>query len=564
MPTIVVDPDDFQKLLGEKVQPERLERLLELVKGEFKGQDPDGGWKIELNDTNRPDLWSAEGIARQIRCTLGRRRDYPFFDGEEIGQIIVEPGLEQIRPYVGAFVATGVDVTETVLVQLIQTQEKLAENFGRRRLAVAIGVYNLAKITFPVHYRPQDPDRHSYTPLGEERPMTLRQILESHPKGIQYRHTLEGHDVVPLLVDDAGMTLSMPPIVNSRETGEVVPGDSELFIEATGTDVESVMLALNIMACDLADRGAHIKRVCTVYPRPTPMGSRVSLPARPENSIELSVEWFGRLLGVPVDAVEIADVLERYGCEVSISENTARVTPPPVRLDYLHPVDVVEDFAICRGYDSFEPAMPTEFSVGRFTPLAELEDRVRVLMVGLGYEEIVSNLLVARRQVADWMNLPDKKLVEVLNRMNENYAVLRDEVIPSLLQVESKSGNAAYPHRIFEVGEVASYDPGAPHGSRTELHLAAVVAHRQAALFEPHADLEFLAEQLGVRFELVERDHPSFLPGRCAELVLGGRVLGRIGELHPQVLSSWQIEVPASGFEINLTALQAHLSDAST
>ncbi|RLB59817.1 MAG: phenylalanine--tRNA ligase subunit beta [Deltaproteobacteria bacterium] len=564
MPTILVNADDFRRLLGEQVDTRRLEQLLALVKGEFKGADEEGNWRIELNDTNRPDLWSAEGIARQIGCTLGRRRDYPFFREDPVGQILVEPGLEEIRPYVAAFVVDGLDISESTLVQIIQTQEKLAENFGRHRLAVAIGVYNRRRITFPVHYRPQQPQGHSYIPLGEDAPMTLAQILERHPKGIQYRQTIAGHEQVPLLIDDAGMTLSMPPIVNSRETGEVVPGDADLFVEATGTDLRAVILALNIMACDLADRGGKVQRMRTIYPQATPLGRQLDVPRRLDNEVELSLDDFSRLLGEQLNAPEVADVLERYGCDVTLEGEHLRVQPPPTRADYLHAVDAIEDFAIARGYDSFTPRMPREFSVGRFHPLAELEDRVRDLLIGLGYEEVISNLLVSRLQVAESMNQPGKKLVEILNRMNENYAVLRDQVLPSLLQLEAHSATAAYPHRVFEVGEVAVFDPSRPHGSRTELHTAALVAHRQAGLSESHADLLYLAEQLGLELRLEPGDHPSFIPGRCARVLLvSGEQLGLLGELHPQVLRNWDIGVPASAFEISLSILPAGVAGGS-
>ena len=121
------------------------------------------------------------------------------------------------------------------------------------------------KITFPINYQAAEPTKHRYVPLGFEEAMSLQEILERHPKGIEYRDILRSHDLVPLLTDSNDLTLSMPPIINSRELGEVVPGDTDLFVEATGTNLFQVILALNIMACDLADRGGRIERVLTVF-----------------------------------------------------------------------------------------------------------------------------------------------------------------------------------------------------------------------------------------------------------------------------------------------------------
>ena len=70
--------------------------------------------------------------------------------------------------------------------------------------------------------------------------MTLREILMVHPKGVEYGGILGGHDQLPVLRDAKGQVLSFPPIINSREIGEVQIGDDQLFVEVTGTDLPMV------------------------------------------------------------------------------------------------------------------------------------------------------------------------------------------------------------------------------------------------------------------------------------------------------------------------------------
>ena len=206
MPTISLQRDDLEALIagpGEKpsrIPLDQLEQWLMLVKGELKGHNTETGeLRVELQDSNRPDLWCCEGIARQIRIKQqGAAISYSFFKKQKrvAGKLVVAPGLDRIRPYVAACTAVGYRVTASGLTQLIQTQEKLADIFGRKRRSVSIGLYRLAPIVFPVSYDLVKPDEVRFTPLGMETVMTLREILMVHPKGVEYGGIVGGHVVL--------------------------------------------------------------------------------------------------------------------------------------------------------------------------------------------------------------------------------------------------------------------------------------------------------------------------------------------------------------------------------
>ncbi|MFQ5780816.1 MAG: phenylalanine--tRNA ligase subunit beta, partial [Nitrospiria bacterium] len=156
MPTIEIAISDFESLLQEKIDRKRLESLLELVKGEVKDFVPEEDIaKLELNDSNRPDLWSPEGIVRQLRRRKSKKgATYPFFNQKKRTdrKVVVSKEIGAVRPYLAACIARGIVMTEPILEQLIQSQEKLAEVFGRKRKTVSIGLYRLQKIAFPVRY----------------------------------------------------------------------------------------------------------------------------------------------------------------------------------------------------------------------------------------------------------------------------------------------------------------------------------------------------------------------------------------------------------------------------
>ncbi len=235
MPTIDIKKRDLDGLIGRKLALPVLEKKLMLAKAELKEYNAEtDDLKVELSDSNRPDLWSAEGIARQIRIALaGKPEEYPFFvhGRKATREIRVAKDMKPVRPYIAACTATDVRMNDDVLAQMIQSQDKLSEIFGRKRTTVSIGIYELNKIVFPVDYRLAEPSSVSFTPLGMEEKLTLAEILEHHPKGIAYGGIVRSFPKYPVLIDGLGQVLSFPPIINSREIGEVKPRTRTVLVE---------------------------------------------------------------------------------------------------------------------------------------------------------------------------------------------------------------------------------------------------------------------------------------------------------------------------------------------
>lgn len=568
MPTITIFKDDLESLLtGEGgvvrgIPMAQLEEWLMLVKGELKGHNPETGeLRIELQDSNRPDLWCCEGIARQIRIKQqGRLKPYAFFAETPTSphHLIVKPGMEQVRPYVAACTAKGYRVTEKGLAQLIQTQEKLADIFGRKRKTVSIGIYQLRNITFPVTYELVKPDDVRFTPLGMETAMTLSEILMVHPKGLEYGPILAVQSLLPILRDAKAQPLSFPPIINSREIGEVRVGDDELFVEVTGTDLRMVILSLNIFAANLADRGATIEPVEVRYPTRTVLGKRVKTPQDLGKPVTIRMKAIEQALGQELGEAMVKQALEAYGYNVSAEKGSVKAKLPPYRHDLMHTMDVVEDVAMSRGYAEFTPVMPAQFTVGGLSAIEQLSDRSRELMVGLGFQEIISNILGSPEQYCRGMRLEGTewgRTVDVDNVMSLSFSCLRQWMLPSLLRIEAASSRAFYPHRLFEAGDVAIPDGTHELGSRTETVIGALIAHATTHFSEIHSCLDVLCYYLGKDYSLEPLQHPSFLDGRAGRILVSGKPVGVIGEVHPEVLERWQISMPVVAFDVNLSKL---------
>lgn len=577
MPTITVFKNDIEKLAGREYTLPELEEALLIAKAEIKDYDFDTDeMKVELNDTNRPDLWTAEGVARQIRSKrLGKSDRYAFYTKRPAPpankhRVLVDERLKDVRPYIACFRVRGVELSEELLGRVIDCQDKLAENLGRKRRVLAIGISRAAAIKFPVHFRAGDPDIDSFVPLEMDRALTLREILEQHPTGRQYAHLVTSYPHFPLLTDSAGAVLSMPPVINCRDLGEVSSGDTDFFVDVTGTDINVVLLGANIIAADFADRGGRIVPVTTEYPYSTPLGQQVPAPYDLMAPVRADLSLIDKVLGVSLEMSRVKKLLLGMGHRtvksVGGGKRTVEVHPQPFRADLMHPVDVAEDVAISRGYDSFEPIMPERFTVGKSAPIEGLSRRVRETMIGAGFQECLSLALISRDALLKNMRLEgvvEEELVEIDNVMSELYSTVRNSLLPSLLNVEGLSSKASYPHRIFEVGEVALVEKveGADAGFETATYVnaAACIAHPRASFSELHSYLDALFFYLGIKYDLKPATHPSFLDGRTGRvmaMVRGeNKPVGLIGEIHPEVLERWGITMPVAAFELSLDGL---------
>ena len=172
----------------------------------------------------------------------------------------------------------------------------------------------------------------------------------------------------------------------------------------------------------------------------------------------------------------------------------------------------------------------------------------------------ISNILCAKDEFTAYVREPDRQIVEIDNPMNINYAALRDMILPSLLRVERDSSQAPYPHRLFETGEVTVLDDKTVTGCATRRRLAALIADREAEFAHSHSCLESLLFNLELSSVLVQQDRPMFLPGRAAKVMISGKEMGWIGEVHPETLDRFGILMPCAAFEIDLDLLREQVN----
>jgi phenylalanyl-tRNA synthetase beta chain len=173
-------------------------------------------------------------------------------------------------------------------------------------------------------------------------------------------------------------------------------------------------------------------------------------------------------------------------------------------------------------------------------------------MIGLGFQEVLTYTLTNPENLFSKMNMKNGKRVELVNPQILTMTCLRSWLLPSLLEFLSHNVHVEYPQKIFEVGYAVIPYQGRENRTRDIKKLACVTTHPNASFTEAKAVLDALFLNLGKQIELEEGSHSSFIDGRVGNILVEGKSVGFIGEVHPEVLEDWKIENPTSAFEIDL------------
>jgi len=554
MPTIELKLERLERLVGKKLDIKELEYDLQWISLDLEDIDEEQQKiKVEYNP-NRPDFSSPEGIARALKGYYELELGLPSFDIIP-GKITlnVEPEVNKVRPYIVCGIIRDIDLDEDEVATLMNIQEHLHWAVGRDRKKVAIGVHDLDKIVPPYRYTAVKPDSISFIPLhGDGYPMNLEEILLLHDKGIQYAHILEGKEVYPIIFDKNNEVLSFPPIINGVIT-TVTDDTKNLFLDLTGTDFKAVNLALNILSTTLADMGAKIESVNVNY-----QGEKVIItPNLDANNWEISTNYINSVIGLNLSISEMIKCFEkvRMKAENSKKKNYLKIGVPAYRGDIMHPVDFTEECAIGYGYINL-PLTIQEGGIGAYHPIQEFSNKLRKVMIGAGYLEVVNFILTSTEKQFNYMSQENnvENIVKIANPVSKEYDTTRTTILPKLMDTLSFNVSEEKPIRIFEVGDILLLDPNEETYVKRDIHLSAVSYHENADFTEIRSLLDFIMISCGYsnNYEIKAEIHPSYITGRYGSVYMNKTKIGEIGEIHPKVLSNFKLEFPVAALELNL------------
>jgi len=528
---------EFEKRLGRKISKE-IEDKISMFGTPLESIN-ESEIVVEIFP-NRPDLIPLQNYVRAFRAFLGKDagvKIYKIEKAEKNYKVKVIPSVKKVRPFTACSIVKGLSLDEGKIKQLIDIQEKLHGTIGRNRRKAAIGIYPLDKVSLPIKYEARAPEKIKFVPLGESREMSAAQILNRHPAGKEYSHLLDHEEVFPIFVDAKNKILSMPPIINSDETGKISESTKEVFVECSGSHFPTLKKTLNIIVAAMVEMGGK------VYSMTIEQGGKkfVSPDLTAERS-SLSVDNVNRILGLELKERDVAKLLARMGHDY----RRGVVFTPAWRTDILHEIDLIEEVAIAYGYDKFKPELPNISTTGEESRFEKFKRSLRDCLLGLGLLEVSSYHLIKKEEAKIF---GVKNAIE-LESSKTDYKILRPNLLIPALRILSENKDRDYPQEIFEIGAAFSRNPKRETGVEETEKLCVAVS--PGNFTKVKQILDYLGESFDLEFELKEGKVGALIEGRTGRIFFYGKEVGFLGEVHPETLKSWLIKMPLAVLEISI------------
>jgi len=540
MPVIELSYSRLQKLIG-KVSKKQISDSLPFLGLDIESEDKDLV-RIEYSP-NRPDYSTDYGVALglqgllgiktgSVKLTIKKSKDY---------SISVKPTVSKIRPFVTGIIAKNGKIDDKTIKQLMTMQEDLHFGIGRKRKKSSIGIHDLDTISFPLIYTTTNRN-HKFTPLNSEKELTISKIISDTETGKDYGHLLGQSSQVPIIIDSNQKTVSFPPIINAAIT-TVTTKSKNLFVEVTGINKDDAEDMLSVVATILQSAGFTLEYVQI-------SGAKNSSPKLQDKKMKVDSSLINQTLGLNLNTSKIITSLKKSRLNAISKGKNIICTIPAYRFDIFGPMDLVEEVALGYGIQNFEPTISPSQTIGQANPVSLELKSLNQTMIGLGFLEALNSSLSSKRVLYDMTNRDSKKIISVLDSKSQEHTILRDSILPGLIENLSRNIHESYPQKMFETGSIFNlHDP-----ISEKINLAVISAHKDANFTEIKSILQSMLKiGFGIQIQTKTTSNSSFEDGHCANIIFNGNVIGTIGEIDSKIIENYKIRVPAVGFEISLS-----------
>ena len=540
MPVVELSYIRLQKLVG-KVSKKQISDSLPFLGLDIESEDKDLV-RVEYSP-NRPDYSTDFGIALGLQGLLGIKTGAIKLNIKKSIQykISVDSKVSKIRPFVTGIIAKNGKIDDKTIKQFMTMQEDLHFGIGRKRKKSSIGIHDLDKISFPLSYTTANRN-HKFVPLTSQKELSISEILQNTDVGKDYGHLLGNSSNVPIILDVNKQTVSFPPIINAAIT-TVTTKTKNLFVEVTGINKEDAEDMLSVVATILQKAGFSLETVQI-------SGAKNSTPKLGEKKISVDSLLINQILGLNLNTSKIVSSLKKSRLDASIKGKKIICTIPAYRFDIFGPMDLVEETALGYGIQNLEPTLSPSQTIGQTNPVSSQLKSLSKIMVGLGYLEALNSSLTSKRVLYDLTNRDSTKIISVLDSKSQEHTILRDLILPGLLENLSKNIHESYPQRLFEIGTVFTLE----NPISEKINFSGISAHQDANFTEIKSIIQSaLKTGFDVKIDTKTATHPAFEDGRCASIVIDEKSVGIVGEINSKIIENYKIRVPVIGFELSLS-----------
>lgn len=549
------------------------------------GQQEAPQLKIEI-PANRYDMLCFEGIALNLNIFLGRTEppNFKVIEPKDEGQqtITVTPDTLKVRPYVAGAVLRNIKFTQDRYDSFIGLQDKLHLNLARNRTLVSIGTHDLDTIKGPFTYEALPPKDIKFAPLNQTKEMNAEELMafyENDKHLGRYLHIIRDAPVYPVIYDANRIVCSLPPIINGNHS-KITVNTTNVFIEITATDLTKLQIVTDMMVTMFSTYCAEpftIEPVKIVSEHNNQ--TRVTPTLRPRVT-HAEIDYLNSCTGLQESPENMCKYLTKMSYISRPSDtdaNLLEVAIPPTRADVLHQADIMEDLAVCYGFNKLPRSSPNRSAtVGAPLPINKLSDIVRIESAMAGWTEVMPLVLCSHDENFAWLNRKDdgNTVVRLANPKTQEYQVVRTSLLPGLIKTIRENKGHSLPIKIFEASDVIFKDESQERRARNERHFAAAWCGKSSGFEAVHGLLDRVLLMLRASFITNDQGKPdgywieelnedTFFHGHAASvhLRLGGREarIGEFGILHPTVLEKFDLRyVHTHHLNISLSSCPTH------
>ncbi|HZK37772.1 MAG TPA: phenylalanine--tRNA ligase subunit beta [Clostridia bacterium] len=513
---------------------------------------------IEFEITsNRPDCLSIIGIAREAGATLDGKVNYPEIEVKEVE--------DKADDYVSVEIEDTEGCARYVARVIKNIKIDSSPQWMQQRL-IGAGVRPINNIV----------DITNYVMLEYGQPLHAfdisciegNKIIVRKAENDEFLTTLDGVkrklNTSMTIIADAKKSLAIAGVMGG-EHSEVVEDTDMILLESANFDANTTRLtsknlSLRTEASSRFEKGVDpniarlaADRACQLIVQ---LGAgevlEGAVDAYPEkiepHKVIIRPEKINDLLGISLSNEEMLDIFRRLELNSKDLRDIIEITVPTYRMDLLMEADFAEEVARIFGYDKIPPTMVKgDISVGGKPDNQIVEDIVRDLLNGMGFNEILTYSFISPKAV-DMINLgkdsTKRDMIRLINPLGDETGVMRTSLLPNILEVAARNINHKVNDlRAFEIGQIFIPRMESEEELPYEIPNLVMAMYGEEDFFTLKGAIETLLDNLGIReYEFtVEKNNSTYHPGRCANIIVGDRILGTIGELHPIVTENYDL-----------------------